>query len=554
LISWAQLIEDRETTFVDKTPKQDRIPSETKKARTMNCSKFPSLPVWLFAAAIGISLMGISYVTAQEEAAAPVATEEVAAEEAIVVEATTEEATPELATEAPAEAGISFEDNTTYSINTLIMFICAVLVIFMQAGFAMLEVGLNAAKNTVNILFKNVMDLAIGVLLFLFVGYGLMYPSATIIDGYLAMPSAFVSPDSQANGLADIPRFADKSPKWSSSADFLFQVAFAATAATIVSGAVAGRMKFGAYLVYSAFLTGLVYPISGYWKWGEGFLFQMGFQDFAGSVVVHAVGGFAGLAGAIALGARLGRFSKDGKSIPMPGHNIAFAALGVFVLWVGWYGFNSGSQLTYFGASNAEATTYIALTTTIAAAAGAVVAMIVAWTLFKKPDVTMALNGVLAGLVGITANCNQVTQVGALVIGSVAGALVVMGIVLLDKLKIDDPVGAFPVHGMCGVWGGIATGLLGTNLPVIDGIELTRLQYIQVQVTSTAIICAWAFGTMICLFYALKAIGFLRVSPEHEQAGLDVSEHGMHAYPAHLVTDSYSSAPGSRSLTGSPKA
>ncbi|HRX78927.1 MAG TPA: ammonium transporter, partial [Pirellulaceae bacterium] len=258
----------------------------------------------------------------------------------------------------------------------------------------------------------------------------------------------------------------------------------------------------------------------------------------------------AGLAGAIALGARLGRFSKDGKSIPMPGHNIAFAALGVFVLWVGWYGFNPGSQLTYAGASNAEATTYIALTTTIAAAAGAVVAMIVAWSLFKKPDVTMALNGVLAGLVGITANCDQVTQVGALVIGGVAGALVVMGIVLLDKLKIDDPVGAFPVHGMCGVWGGIATGLLGTSIP--EG--MTRGGYIWVQCLSTAIICAWAFGTMICVFYALKAVGFLRVSPEHEQAGLDVSEHGMHAYPAHLVTDSYSSAPGSRSLTGSPNA
>jgi Amt family ammonium transporter len=313
-------------------------------------------------------------------------------------------------------------------------------------------------------------------------------------------------------------------------------------------------MKFGAYLVYSAVISGLIYPISGMWKWGGGALAQWGFADFAGSVLVHAVGGFAGLAGAIALGARLGRFSKDGKSIPMPGHNIAFAALGVFVLWVGWYGFNPGSQLTYFGASNAEKTTYIALTTTIAAAAGAVSAMIVAWSLFKKPDVTMALNGVLAGLVGITANCDQVTQVGALVIGGVAGVLVVAGIVLLDKLQIDDPVGAFPVHGMCGVWGGLATGLLGTSLPVVDGIELTRLQYIQVQALSTAIVCAWAFGTMLSVFYVLKAIGFLRVSPEHEQAGLDVSEHGMHAYPAHLVTDSYSSVPSNRSLTGSPRA
>jgi Amt family ammonium transporter len=503
----------------------------------MNWSKSPLFPGWLFVAALGLSLISTSYATAQDEAAI---------EEAAVIATTTEAATPDAAAEAPAEAGISFEENTTYTINTLIMFICAVLVMFMQAGFAMLEVGLNAAKNTVNILFKNVMDLAIGVLLFLFIGYGLMYPGADYKGKWFGYSgTAFVERDDATPNM---------DTTWSNSADFLFQVAFAATAATIVSGAVAGRMKFGAYLVYSAVISGLIYPISGMWKWGGGALAQWGFADFAGSVLVHAVGGFAGLAGAIALGARLGRFSKDGKSIPMPGHNIAFAALGVFVLWVGWYGFNPGSQLTYFGASNAEKTTYIALTTTIAAAAGAVSAMIVAWSLFKKPDVTMALNGVLAGLVGITANCDQVTQVGALVIGGVAGVLVVAGIVMLDKLQIDDPVGAFPVHGMCGVWGGLATGLFGTSLPVVDGIELTRLQYIQVQALSTAIVCAWAFGTMLSVFYVLKAIGFLRVSPEHEQAGLDVSEHGMHAYPAHLVTDSYSSIPNSRSLTGSPRA
>ena len=512
----------------------------------MNWSKFPPLPVWLFVAAIGLSLISISYATAQEEASAePVATEGVAAVETIEVEAS------EPVAEAPAEAGVSLEDfknETNYTINTLIMFLCAVLVLFMQAGFAMLEVGLNAAKNTVNILFKNVMDLSIGVLLFLFIGFALMYPGDnTLIAGYLGKPAAFVTRDTDAIAEGNLGPY-------SSSADFLFQVAFAATAATIVSGAVAGRMKFGAYLVYSAVLTGLIYPISGYWKWGGGFLHVMGFQDFAGSVVVHAVGGFAGLAGALALGARLGRFSRDGKSIPIPGHNIAFAALGVFILWVGWYGFNPGSQLTYAGAANAEATSYIALTTTIAAAAGAMVAMIVAWSLFKKPDVTMALNGVLAGLVGITANCDRVDQVGALVIGGVAGALVVLGIVLLDKLKIDDPVGAFPVHGMCGIWGGIATGIFGA-IPLEEGVAIfSRAKFIQVQCLSTAIICAWAFGTMLCLFYGLKAIGFLRVSPEHEQAGLDVSEHGMHAYPAHLVTDSYSSTPGSRTLTGSPRA
>ncbi len=432
----------------------------------------------------------------------------------------------DVAPEAAAEATeISFEDQTTYTINTLIMFVCAVLVFFMQAGFAMLEVGLNGAKNAVNILFKNLMDLAIGVLLFLVVGYGLMYPGADYKGKWFGFGGSFVTRDVEAPNLET---------GWSNSADFLFQVAFAATAATIVSGAVAGRMKFGAYLIYSGLMTALIYPVSGMWKWGGGALAAMGFQDFAGSVLVHAVGGFAGLAGALLLGPRIGRFI-GGRSIPMPGHNLAFAALGVFILWVGWYGFNPGSQLTYFGAANAEKTSYIALTTTIAAATGAVLAMITAWLLFKKPDVTMAMNGALAGLVGITANCDQVTQVGALLIGGVAGVLVVLGVIALDKLRIDDPVGAFPVHGLCGVWGGLATGLLGTNIP--EG--LTRASYIGVQALSTAIICAWAFGTMFALFSALRLFGFLRVTPEEERAGLDISEHGMHAYPPSMVQDLY---------------
>ncbi|MCA9203082.1 MAG: ammonium transporter [Planctomycetales bacterium] len=454
-------------------------------------------------------------------------------------EATSEESAEEPAAEgeeAAAAAPLSFEEEVTYTINTLIMFVCAVLVLFMQAGFAMVEVGLNAAKNTINILFKNVMDLAIGVILFLFVGYALMYPGDAGKGKWFVFPTtAMVERDVDAPNMGT---------GWSNSADFLFQVAFAATAATIVSGAVAGRMKFPAYLIYSAVLTGLIYPISGMWKWGGGALAEWGFADFAGSVVVHAVGGFAGLAGALVLGPRLGRF-VNGKSVPMPGHNITFAALGVFILWVGWYGFNPGSQLTYFGAANAEATSYIALTTTIAAAGGTVVAMALAWILFGKPDVTMALNGALAGLVGITANCDQVSQLNALLIGAVAGALVVAGIILLDKLHIDDPVGAFPVHGICGVWGGIATGIFGTNIP--EG--LTRGGYIQVQLMSTAIIAVWAFVTMFGLFYVLKLVGVLRVSPEEEQAGLDVSEHGMHAYPPSLVVDSY---PGSSVFSPKP--
>ena len=461
---------------------------------------------------VGMSGFGMSLapvVSAQDEA---VATLEVA------------EAADAGGTEAEVEAVaevVAFDAaDSAYTINTLIMFICAVLVLFMQAGFAMVEVGLNSAKNTVNILAKNVMDLSVGVILFLFVGFALMYPGEWVVDGYLGQPSSFVERDDPA-----------APGDYSSSADFLFQVAFAATAATIVSGAVAGRMKFGAYLIYSALLTGLIYPISGSWKWGEGFLHTMGFQDFAGSVVVHAVGGFAGLAGAIVLGPRIGRFTADGKSVPQPGHNIAIAALGVFIHWIGWYGFNPGSQLTYAGAANAEATTYIALTTTIAAAAGAIVALVTGWILFSKPDLTMALNGVLGGLVGITANCDRVSQVDALVIGGVAGGLVVAGIILLDKLKIDDPVGAWPVHGLCGIWGGLATGIFG-DLP--EGIESVAA-FIQVQAIGTVVICVWAFATMLTVFAVLKAVGLLRVSPEEEQAGLDISEHGMHAYPSDAI-------------------
>ena len=431
-----------------------------------------------------------------------------------------------------AEADTFVANDLTYTINTLIMFLCAVLVLFMQAGFAMVEVGLNSAKNTINILAKNVMDLSVGILLFLFIGFNLMYPGSWAIDNVLGVPSAFVGAEivdgSSPSGYTQdgsTPDINDDT-NYSNPADFLFQVAFAATAATIVSGAVAGRMKFGAYLIYSAILTGIIYPISGSWKWGGGWLDAMGFQDFAGSIVVHAVGGFAGLAGAIALGPRLGRYTADGKSVPIPGHNIAFAALGVFILWVGWYGFNPGSNLAYGTAGDAYATTYIALTTTLAAGAGAVVALALSWGMFGKPDVTMALNGVLGGLVAITANCDRVSQLDSLIIGAVGGACVVLGIVLLDKLRIDDPVGAFPVHGLAGVWGGLATGIFGTLPDDFEG------NFFIVQLIGTVSICAWAFVTMGIVFFVLKAVGLLRVSPEEEQAGLDISEHGMHAYPS----------------------
>lgn len=449
-----------------------------------------------------------------------------AAEEATPAEtAGSEETRPaEVAAETPAETETvpaTPEQEANFMVNSLIMFFCGVLVIFMQAGFALVEAGLNQSKNVVNILFKNLMDFSLGVLLYLFVGFGLMYPGSDFKGDWYGFGGWGVG-----GGLGmQAKEVLDATADYSSNADFIFQVAFAATAATIVSGAVAGRMKFGAYLVYSAVLTAFVYPVSGMWKWGGGVANAEGFADFAGSIVVHAVGGFAGLAGAMVLGPRIGRY-VNGKSIPMPGHNLTFATLGVFILLIGWYGFNPGSQLTYYGAANANATVYIAVTTTLAACAGAVVSTFLSWGMFGKPDLTMALNGMLAGLVGITANCDQVSLTNAMIIGGIAGVLVVLAIVALDKLKIDDPVGAFPVHGVCGLWGGIATGIFGASIP--DGLE--RGGYILLQTKWSLIIAAWAFFTMLLLFLGLKATGMLRVSPKEEEEGLDIGEHGLQAY------------------------
>ena len=396
-----------------------------------------------------------------------------------------------------------------YALDNVVLMFCAVLVLFMQAGFAMVEAGFNAAKNAVNILFKNLADACLGVLLFWLVGYGLMYPGEAYGGGYFGF-GGFGRPET-LEGAAGPGVLHPQ-------VDFLFQVAFAATAATIVSGAVAGRLKFSAYLVYTLILTGLIYPISGMWKWGGGWLAAAEFHDFAGSLVVHAVGGFAGLAGAIVLGPRIGRYSDDGKSQPLPGHNLTLATLGVFILLIGWFGFNPGSQLAFTGQANTDVVMLIATNTLLAACAGGTVGMFLSWLLFKKPDLSMALNGVLAGLVGITANCDCVTNVESIAIGSIAGVVVVLAIIALDKLKIDDPVGAFPVHGACGVWGGIATGIFGEGKDLIT------------QVKGSIAISLWAFVTMLGVFGALKVIGMLRVSPEEEIQGLDITEHGMHAY------------------------
>ena len=406
-------------------------------------------------------------------------------------------------------------DEVAFAVDNMMLFIAAVLVLFMQAGFAMVEAGFNSGKNTVNILFKNLMDLGVGALLYFFIGYGLMYPGSN--GGGLFGFGGFGIPawDGVAAGLHP-------------QVDWFFQVAFAATAATIVSGAVAGRMQFRGYLIYSAILTGLIYPISGFWKWGGGWLDAMGFYDFAGSLVVHSVGGFAALAAAIVLGPRIGRFNKDGSANPMPGHNITAATLGVFILLIGWFGFNPGSQLAFATGADTAAVVLIAVNTLLAACAGAVLAAIASVFVAGKPDVGYALNGMLAGLVGITANCDSVANWESIVIGGIAGLLVVGGMVLLEKLKIDDPVGAFPVHGICGIWGGLATAIFG-------GFAFGP------QLVGSLVIPAWAFVTMFGLFQLMKAVGFLRVTEEEEMQGLDISEHGVVNYPEFIPSATPSS-------------
>lgn len=409
------------------------------------------------------------------------------------------------ATSVSAQEVVSVE-LAYYSIDNIVLLIAAILVLFMQAGFAALEAGMSPLNNTVNVLFKNFVDLCVGVIVFYLVGYSIMYGDDVTGSGIIGWSGFGI--DSSMDPSEAGPGVLHPQVDW------LFQVAFAATAATIVSGAVIGRIQLRAYAYYTLFLTAVIYPISGFWKWGGGWLDQLGFYDFAGSVVVHAVGGFAALAAAIIVGPRLGRFSPKGNRV-RSAHSLALSALGVFVLWIGWYGFNPGSQLAFTGTANIEATMLIAVNTTLAAAAGAVAAMVTSKSLAHdhKISVTNLMNGVLAGLVGITANCDSVTNNDALIIGAVAGVLVVMGNLLLEKLKIDDAVGAWPVHGLCGIWGGIATGIFGAHA-------------LGIQLLGSVAIAAWAFGTMFVFFLGLKSLGILRVTKAEELAGLDYIEHG----------------------------
>ncbi|MEJ2494197.1 MAG: ammonium transporter [Ignavibacteriaceae bacterium] len=386
--------------------------------------------------------------------------------------------------------------------------VAAFLVFFMQAGFAMVEAGLTRSKNTVNILMKNLMDFSVGSLAFWAIGFGIMFG---VTNGIFGTTGFFFS-DFSLDGDPWVFAF------------WMFQVVFAATAATIVSGAMAERTKFVGYLVYSAVVSAIIYPIFGSWAWGSlfhgnGWLEGLGFIDFAGSSVVHSVGGWAALAGAIVLGPRIGKYTKDGKPRAIPGHNLTLAALGTFILWFGWFGFNPGSTT----AANTDIA-LIAVNTNLAAAAGAVAAMFTAWIIFKKPEATMTFNGALAGLVAITAPCANVSPLSAVILGLVAGILVVLSVIFFDKvLKVDDPVGAISVHGVCGAWGTLAAGLFDIN-----GFSWS---VVGVQALGILTCFAWAFTTAFILFKIIQKTIGLRVKPEEELEGLDIGEHGLEAYP-----------------------
>jgi ammonium transporter, Amt family len=392
--------------------------------------------------------------------------------------------------------------------NYLWTLIAAALVFFMQAGFAMVEAGFTRAKNAVNILMKNLMDFSLGSLGYWAVGFALMFGVSK--TGWFGTTGFFLS-DFTPDGDPWVLAF------------WMFQVVFAATAATIVSGAMAERTKFVGYLAYSVVISTIIYPIFGSWAWGSlfngsGWLEGLGFIDFAGSTVVHSVGGWAALAGAIVLGPRLGKYGKDGKPRAIMGHNMPLAALGVFILWLGWFGFNPGSTTT---ADKSIAMIFV--NTNLAAAAGAALALFTSWIKFGKPEVGMSLNGALAGLVGITAGCANVTPGSAILIGAVAGILVVMSVLFFEKLKIDDPVGAISVHGVCGAWGTLAAGLFNI------GGATTKI--IMVQLLGIGTCFVWTFSAAFILFKLISMTIGLRVSPEEEIEGLDHIEHAGIAYP-----------------------
>ena len=402
-----------------------------------------------------------------------------------------------------------------YALDTFYFLMCTALVMWMAAGFAMLESGLVRGKNTVEILNKNALLYGVACIVYLIVGYNIMYPSApfnSVIPGIGFLLGG-------ENTVSDVASGAVDAPYYSNMADFIFQAVFAAATMSIVSGAVAERMKLWPFLVFSVVMVAVIYPVEGYWKWGGGFLDQLGFQDFAGSVVVHMAGADSALAAVILVGPRKGRYGANGEIRAIPGANLPLATLGLFILWMGWFGFNGGSQLRISNLEEANAVARIFVNTNAAGAAGMVVAALIGRVLFGKTDLTMTINGALAGLVAITAEPLQLSAGLASLIGAVGGGLVVASVLLMDKLKLDDPVGAVSVHGTAGIWGIFAV--------LISNPEATFLG----QLIGTVVTFAWMFITTFIALLAIKAVMGLRVSPEEEAEGMDLHECGMHAYP-----------------------
>ena len=403
-------------------------------------------------------------------------------------------------------------ETALFTANNVWMMICTALVFFMHLGFSFLEIGLTRQKNTVNILFKNFFVITIGILLYALGGFNLMYPGFD--EGSMGiLKFAGFGIGAPEGGMT--PGYADGGYTWWT--DFLFQAVFAATAATIVSGAVAERIKLGGFMLFTILYVGLVYPIVGSWKWGGGFLDGLGFYDFAGSTLVHSVGGWAALIVIYFLGSRIGKFNSDGSPNAIPGSNIPLSAAGVLILWLGWFGFNGGSVLS----ADPELTSLTLVTTCLAASAGGVSSALMSNLLYKNFDLTMFMNGVLGGLVGITAGADQMGPTSAILIGAIAGVILVFGISLLDKLKLDDPVGAIPVHLICGIWGTLAVGIFG---------EMASVEQFINQLIGVGIIGAFSCITAIIIVFIVKATVGLRVSKEEELKGLDISEHSMDAY------------------------
>lgn len=463
---------------------------------------------WLWVTMAALLMMTVGNSIAQD-AAEPAKTAEVAA----VAEASAEVAAPSAySTDADNKATEAVESLALFTVNNLWICIAAALVFIMHLGFATLESGLTQSKNTVNILFKNVWIITSGLLLYAFWGFNSMYPGEG--NGWFAMGSWF---GADLNDTAMTSAAYNAGYTWWG--DFIFQAMFAATAATIVSGAVAERVKLTTFMLFAIILVGFFYPISGYWKWGGGWLDQQGFYDFAGSSVVHAFGGFAALACVLILGPRKGKYTKNGIK-PIMGHSMPLATIGVFLLWLGWFGFNGGSALS----ADPKAVSYVFVTTSLGACGGAIAAIFASMIILKKPDLSMALNGILAGLVGITAGADTISEMNSIIIGAISGLLIFAAILIIDKLKIDDPVGAISVHGIGGMWGTIAVGIFSFNPEHL----------FWTQVKGTLAISAFAFIAAGGTFFILKMIMGVRVSAEEEHEGLDVAEHGSPAYNLHM--------------------